>query len=165
MSMITTSPPRGSGRLRSAVHSTTLRALCLGLAVLLGVALTANGIFMLVSPEYWYVSVPGVTSTGPFNQHFLRDIGLIFVLLGGAFLLGVIRPQVCIVLWAAGSIWLLGHALFHVWEVAVGICPPSDLARDFPAVPLPGLIGVALTLWAIGNASVEPSASSNRDRS
>ena len=58
MSMITTSSPRGSGRLRSAVHSTMLRALCLGLAVLLGVALTANGIFMLVSPEYWYVRCP-----------------------------------------------------------------------------------------------------------
>jgi hypothetical protein len=56
-----------------------LRSLCLGLAVLLGVALEANGVFMLVSPEQWYFAVPGVTSTGPFNQHFLRDIGLIFL--------------------------------------------------------------------------------------
>ena len=29
-----------------------LKASCLGLAVLLGLALTANGIFMLVSPEH-----------------------------------------------------------------------------------------------------------------
>ena len=50
------------------------------LAGLLGVGLTGNGIFMLASPETWYFAVPGVTSTGPFNQHFLRDIGLIFVL-------------------------------------------------------------------------------------
>ena len=111
-----------------------LNVICLGLAVLLGLALAANGIFMLVSPEHWYVLVPGVTSTGPFNQHFLRDIGLIFVFLGGAFLVGAARPQVRILLWGAGAIWLLGHALFHFWEVAVGICSPSDLVRDFPAV-------------------------------
>lgn len=27
---------------------------------------------------------------------------------------------------------LSGHALFHFWEVAVGICSASALARDFP---------------------------------
>jgi hypothetical protein len=135
-----------------------LKASCLGLAALLGVALLANGIFMLVSPENWYVSVPGVTSTGPFNQHFLRDIGLIFVFMGGAFLVGVVGPQWRVLLWAAPSIWLFGHALFHYWEVAVGICSPSDIVRDFPAVTLPALIGAALTLWAICYARSERTA-------
>jgi uncharacterized protein YjeT (DUF2065 family) len=132
-----------------------LKTSCLALAVLLGVVLLANGIFMLVSPERWYVLVPGVTSTGPFNQHFLRDIGLIFVFMGGAFLVGVGRPQFRILLWAAAAIWLCGHALFHFWEVAVGICSPSDLVRDFPAVTLPAIIAVLLTLWAIGHAGAE----------
>jgi len=98
-----------------------------------------------------------VTSTGPFNQHFLRDIGLIFVFLGGAFLLGTARPQVRVLLWGASAIWLLGHALFHFWEVAVGICSPSDLVRDFPAVTLPAIIAVVLTLWAIWSAGAEKS--------
>lgn len=124
-----------------------LKSLCLGLAVLLGIALEVNGIFMLVSPANWYFVVPGVTSTGPFNQHFLRDIGLIYVLIGGAFLAGAARPQLRVFLWAAPTIWLLGHALFHFWEVAVGICSPSAIPRDFPAVTLPALIGVALTAW------------------
>jgi hypothetical protein len=110
-----------------------------------------------VSPEHWYVLVPGVTSTGPFNQHFLRDIGLIFVFLGGAFLLGTARPEVRVLLWGAAAIWLLGHALFHFWEVAVGICSPSDLVRDFPAVTLPAIIAAALTVWAIGSAGAEKS--------
>jgi hypothetical protein len=121
----------------------------LGLAGLLGVALEANGVFMLVAPETWYVAVPGVTATGPFNQHFLRDIGLIFLLLGGAFLLGAVRPQLRVLLWAAPTLWLAGHALFHFWEVAVGICSPSVMPRDFPAVTLPAIIGAALTLWAL----------------
>ncbi len=69
------------------------KSLWLSVAVLFGLALAANGIFMLVAPENWYFTVPGVTSTGPFNQHFLRDIGLIFLFLGAAFLGGAARPQ------------------------------------------------------------------------
>jgi hypothetical protein len=90
------------------------KTLCLGVAVLFGVALAANGIFMLVAPETWYFTVPGVTSTGPFNQHFLRDIGLIFLFLGGALLVGAARPQMRVLLWGAPTIWLCGHALFHL---------------------------------------------------
>ena len=124
-----------------------LKSVCLGIAVLLGVAMVANGVFMLVSPADWYMAVPGVTSTGPFNQRFLRDIGLIFLLLGGGFLAGAALPRSRILLWAAPSIWLLGHALFHLWEVAVGICSPSVIPRDFPAVTLPAIIGILLTFW------------------
>jgi hypothetical protein len=115
----------------------------------MGSAAVANGIFMLVSPAHWYFSVPGVTTTGAFNQHFIRDIGLIFLFVGTAFLLGASKPQYRVVLWAAPTLWLGGHALFHFWEVAVGICAPSDLLRDFPAVTLPAIIGAGLTLWAV----------------
>jgi hypothetical protein len=89
------------------------------------------------------------TSTGPFNQHFVRDIGLVFLLLGGAFLVGAARPQSRVLLWSAASIWLFGHVLFHLWEVAVGICSPSVILRDFPAVTLPAIIGALLIFWAI----------------
>ena len=126
-----------------------LKSANLGIAALLGVALIANGVFMLVALADWYVAVPGVTATGPFNQHFLRDIGLIFLLLGGAFLVGAAQPHLRVALWAAPSIWLTGHALFHLWEVAVGICSLSVIPRDFPAVTLPAIIGIALTVWAI----------------
>jgi uncharacterized protein YjeT (DUF2065 family) len=125
------------------------KSVYLGVAALLGVALIANGVFMLVAPAGWYMAVPGVTTTGPFNQHFLRDIGLIFLLLGGAFLVGAAQPHLRVALWAASSIWLTGHALFHFWEVAVGICSPAVIPRDFPAVTLPAILAVALSCWAI----------------
>ena len=51
-------------------------------------------------------------------------------------------------MWGAATLWLIAHALFHVWEVAVGICSPSVLVRDFPAVSMPALMGIALTTWA-----------------
>lgn len=129
-----------------------LKLICIAAAFVLGVAAVANGTFMLIDPERWYLAVPGVTTTGPFNQHFVRDIGLIFLLLGGAFLLGAARTDLRVPFWGASAIWLSGHALFHFWEVAVGICGPSALARDFPAVTLPAIIAFAITAWAIADA-------------
>ena len=135
-----------------------MKSLCVGLAALLGVAAIANGIYMLASPEAWYFAVPGVTTTGPFNQHFVRDIGLIFLFLGGAFLVGAARPELRVAFWAAASIWLSGHALFHFWEVAVGICTADAIPRDFPAVTLPAIIGIAITLWAMRDSRAKGAA-------
>ena len=135
-----------------------LKATCVTASVVLGVAAVANGTFMLIDPERWYLDVPGVTTTGPFNQHFIRDIGMVFLLVGGSFLLGAARPHLRVALWGAPSLWLAGHALFHVWEVAVGICGPSALARDFAAVTLPAIIGLCITGWAMADGRNATSA-------
>jgi len=120
-----------------------------------GLFLSLNGLFMLVAPLTWYNVVPGVVTTGFFNQHFIRDIGIIQLFLGVAFIVGMMRPERRIGLWAVATLWLIAHAVFHLWEVAVGICSPSALARDFPAVSLPAIIGVVLTLWAMHHARTE----------
>lgn len=125
-----------------------LKSTCIGLAVVLGLAALANGVFMLLSPQAWYVAVPGVTTTGPFNQHFIRDIGIVFLFIGAGFLTGAFQPHLRVFTWATPTIWLSGHALFHYWEVAVGICSASAIARDFPAVTLPAILGWLLTAWA-----------------
>jgi len=122
------------------------------LAALNGAFLFGNGLFMLVVPLAWYHFVPGVTRTGSFNQHFIRDIGLIQTFLGAAFGVGMIQPTSRFVLWAAATSWLIAHAILHLWEVALGICSRSAILRDFPAVTLPALIGVALPAWSWGKA-------------
>ncbi len=132
-----------------------LKSTCIGLAVLLGAGALANGVFMLLAPEAWYFAVPGVTTTGSFNQHFLRDIGLIFLLIGVSFAAGAAQPRQRLVFWAAPTIWLSGHALFHFWEVAVGICSASAIPRDFPAVTLPAILGWLLTAWAFRAQTTE----------
>jgi hypothetical protein len=124
-----------------------------------GLFLSLNGLFMLVAPAVWYDFVPGVTDTGFYNQHFIRDIGLIQLFLGVAFGVGMIRPERRIGLWAAATLWLCAHAVFHLWEVAVGICSPSVIPRDFPAVTLPVILGAALTLWAIRQSRAGRTAS------
>jgi hypothetical protein len=60
---------------------------------------------------------------------------------------------------AAATLWLIVHAVFHLWEVAVGICSPSVIVRDFAAVTLPAIIGAVLTLWAINHSRAERAAS------
>lgn len=120
----------------------------LALAALNGLFLLANGLFMLVAPSAWYHFVPGVTSTGPLNQHFVRDIGLIQAILGVAFIVGMLLPENRVVLWTTATSWLSAHAILHLWEVAVDICHPSSIARDFPAVSLPALIGILLSVLA-----------------
>lgn len=135
-----------------------LKTTCLAVAMILGLLAEFNGIFMLVSPADWYVAVPGVTTTGPFNQHFIRDIGLIFLFIGTALLVGAAKPQQRVLLWTIPTLWLWGHACFHFWEVAVGICMPADLVRDFPAVTLPAIVGTLLSLWAYADGRANRSA-------
>jgi hypothetical protein len=120
--------------------------------------LSANGLFMLAAPQVWYELVPGVTDTGFFNQHFIRDIGLIQLFLGVAFGTGLARPERRLGLWLVATLWLAAHALFHVWEVAAGICAPPALLRDFPAVSLPAILGAVLSLWAISRRHARGSA-------
>jgi hypothetical protein len=60
-------------------------------------------------------------------------------------LIGVARPRLRLFLWASPTFWVLGHALFHFWEVTIGICGPSAIASDFPAVTLPAILGAAVT--------------------
>lgn len=115
------------------------------LASLLGLAAMGNGVFMILAPEAWYWLVRGVPDRGPFNQHFLRDIGMIYLLIGIAFIYGAIYLRYRLLLWLLPTAWLVAHALFHIWEVLVGICGPESLLEDFAGVTLPAL----LALWLL----------------
>lgn len=115
------------------------------LALLLGLAAMGNGVFMTLAPETWYWLVPGVPDRGAFNQHFLRDIGMIYLLIGIAFIYGAIYLRHRLLLWSLPTAWLVAHALFHIWEVLVGICGPESLFEDFAGVTLPAL----LALWLL----------------
>lgn len=124
-----------------------------GIAIVLGVLLLANGIFQLVSPEAWYWAVPGVPERGPYNQHFVRDIGIVYSLCGVGLIVGALYPVHRFPLWLAVAGWLLGHAVFHLWEVWVGICGQASLLEDFPGVTLPALLVVGLLFAGRGHAT------------
>ena len=45
------------------------------IAAVLAIPTGLNGLAMLVAGPLWYQTVPGAPETGPFNPHFVQDIG------------------------------------------------------------------------------------------
>jgi uncharacterized protein YjeT (DUF2065 family) len=121
-----------------------LIALVLGIA--LGIALTANGLFMLALPDDWYAAVPGVVHTGPFNPHFVRDIGAAYLVAGAAFI-WFARNPIALPAALAAAAFLAIHALVHLWDAAAGREHVHQLLVDVPGVFLPP----ALAIWLVGS--------------
>ena len=86
------------------------------LAIALGIGGAANGVFMLAAPPLWYDSVPGLAHTGPFNPHFVSDIGVAYLVSGVALIVRAWRP----LYWpaaVAGAAFMCGHAIIHVLDI------------------------------------------------
>ena len=128
-------------------------------AALLGVFCIANGVAMLAVPVPWFWAVPGVPATGGYNAHFIRDIGIVYLMTGLGLLLAARKPQHRPLMFGAAAAWLTSHAVFHLIEVAAGICGPEAIPRDFIGVTLPALAAAALLAAATRmRAAVEPPA-------
>ncbi len=54
------------------------------LAALTALFNVANGVWMLLAGSSWYATIPGVSHTGPYNPHFVQDIGAAFLVAGSA---------------------------------------------------------------------------------
>jgi hypothetical protein len=127
--------------------------LLVGLAALLALA---NGAFMLVDPLGWYSFLPTVRFTGPYNAHFVRDIGAAYLACG--LMLGWALPDLR-GRWlgaAAGGLWLAVHAGIHIYEVSVGICGPGIFWRDAPGVVGPPLLVAAALGVLIARSRITP---------
>lgn len=117
-----------------------VRWVCGFLVMLFGL----NGAAMLLQPYGWYGAVPGVIETGPFNDHFVRDVGATYLACAvgmafGAWNLARHAGAVTVAATFQGV-----HALIHVVTPFCGKALPWPLlARDFPGVILPAL----LTIW------------------
>ncbi len=112
-----------------------------GLCGLIGAMTIANGLSMLFDGQNWYNRVPGVTDTGPYNPHFVQDIGLAFIVAGLALLARAWRPA----LWPAGfagAAFLAAHAGLHVVGMAQG--HSHHVAFDTALIVVPSLVA----LWA-----------------
>ena len=90
------------------------------LAGLLALALAANGVVMLFASLPWYDAVPGVTATGPFNPHFVKDIGVAYLAAAGGLAWFAQRPREGWPAMAMGAVFLTLHAAIHVYDAACG---------------------------------------------
>jgi hypothetical protein len=126
------------------------------LVALAALVALANGLFMLVNPLAWYGFLPTVRFTGPYNPHFVRDIGAAYLASGS--MLGWASPDLR-GRWlgaAAGGLWLALHAGIHVYEVSVGICGPGVFWSDAPGVIGPPLLILAALGVLIARSRITP---------
>ena len=110
------------------------------LAAILAAAMGANGLAMLLAGAWWYGQVPGVTGTGPYNPHFVQDIGISYLVAAGGFAWFGLRPAAGYAAAVAGAAFLIAHALLHLTGSLGGHHPGTELMRDLAGVYLPPLL-------------------------
>lgn len=99
-----------------------------------------NGATMLMAPDFWYATVPGVDHTGPANTHFIRDIGLGFLAAATALLLAA---RGATPLLAPALVFLVGHAGLHLFEMAAHGTTVAGALRDTVLIVLPAVLPLA----------------------
>lgn len=116
------------------------------LLIILGLFHILNGAFMLVAPGLWYTMVPGVIDTGPFNQHFVYDVGMAFVASGAMLVLGARAGRSAATLAGAGAAWPALHALIHVEGWATMGFPSDTQIAISEAIGVVGLAVLGIVL-------------------
>jgi len=118
------------------------------LAVTLALVLGGNGLAMLFAGPWWYAAVPGVPATGPYNPHFVKDIGAAYLVCAAALAAFAWRPARARPALAAATAFLVLHAAVHVADAIASPTCGQDLVRDLPGVFLPAFICLGLVLGA-----------------
>jgi peptidoglycan/LPS O-acetylase OafA/YrhL len=109
------------------------------IAVIFAVLSVLNGSIMLLAGPFWYASVPGASETGPYNPHFVQDIGAAFLVAGLALAARAWRP----LYWpaaVAGAGFLAAHALIHLAAIFAG--HDHHTGFDLAAVVLPSALAL-----------------------
>jgi hypothetical protein len=117
------------------------------LAGILALMMGGNGVAMLVAGRWWYGTVPGVTMTGPYNPHFVKDIGAAYLVVAGALVWRALRPSAGQGALVAAAAFLVLHAAIHVSDAAMGGHAGHDVVRDLAGVYLPALLAAWLA-WS-----------------
>jgi hypothetical protein len=120
------------------------RTLEIGLSGVLAVVLGANALAMLFAGPWWYGVVPGVTATGPYNAHFIKDIGAVYLVCAAALAAFAWQPARTAPALAAATVFLILHAAIHIADALASPVCGANLVRDFPGVFLPPLICAGL---------------------
>jgi ABC-type branched-subunit amino acid transport system permease subunit len=109
-----------------------------------------NGAWMLLFPLSWYTDLPAaVANTGPFNPHFIRDLGVVFLLIGVAFGWSAFNVNRSRPVHFAVTAFVTGHALIHLADIIAGRLPHSHWMIDMPGVFVPALLMIILAVPSV----------------
>ena len=91
-----------------------------------------NAAWMLAAPFAWYQDLPAeVPDFGPFNPHFVRDIGCAFATIGFAFVWAALAPARRYALAVVGTFFYAAHALVHVFDTLRHAVEPEHVLDRF----------------------------------
>ena len=104
-----------------------------------------TGLYISIAPFSFYTTGPGVADTGPYNMHFLRDVGFAFTVSAVGLGYGLLRQLKPLILF--GAAWLVIHGGFHLVLWLVHDHPTSMPALiDLAIVVLPAVLLCYLVL-------------------
>jgi hypothetical protein len=113
----------------------------------------ANAVWMLADPQHWYHDLPAaVPDTGPYNEHFVRDVGCAFATVAIALGWAALRPRWRAPLVTISALFLAAHAGLHVFDTMRGFLEGDHWLLDLPGVYLPALVTLPLAFRALRNA-------------
>ena len=132
----------------SAATTTARRDLLFWTLLALAAGNAANAAWMLIDPGAWYRELPAaVPDTGPYNEHFVRDIGCAFATVALALGWAAFRPRWRVPLVAIAAVFLVAHAALHVFDTLRGFLDGDHWALDLPGVYAPAAL-LAVLAWA-----------------
>ena len=121
----------------------TIARIVLGLAAAF---LAGDAIFQLAEPMAWYWTIPGVPLTGPYNPHFVRDIGAAYLAVVVGFAWFAWRPHQGWPALVAATTFLVGHAVIHIRDEACSADPLAAMGRDAFGIHLFALLALACAI-------------------
>lgn len=97
-----------------------------------------TGLTLMIDPQGFYENAPGVSDTGPYNAHFMRDVGFAFTVSALGIAYGLRKGLKPLILF--GAAWLAMHGLYHLVLWFGHSHPGSGLALiDLAVVVLPAV--------------------------
>src|SRR5262249_36047357 len=94
----------------------------------------------------WYEVIPGVTDFGPYNAHFVRDIGCIYLASGLALTWALFSNRYRFSLVAVVAAFHGAHAILHIFDTARGHVAAHHWWRDLPTIYLPAVLLAAILI-------------------
>lgn len=109
-----------------------------------------NGVWMLLFPLSWYTDLPAaVPHTGPFNQHFVRDIGVAYIVAALGFGWCALHRDRARPVHIGLTAFFTGHALIHLADITAGRLPHSHWLIDAPSVFAPAILLIILLIPSV----------------
>jgi hypothetical protein len=125
----------------SAADTRNTPDLWLWIVLVFGLGSIGNALWMLAGPMHWYTDLPAaVPDTGPFNPHFVRDIGCAFLTAGVSLVWAFFSPRFRLPLVSIAALFLFAHAVLHAYDTLRGALGHDHWLLDLPGVYLPGVL-------------------------